>query len=280
MGKLDGKVAFITGAARGQGRSHAIRLAEEGADIIAMDICSQLDSVPYPMATPNDLMTTVKEVESLGRRIIAAEGDVRDFARLEAIVADGIAELGRIDIVVANAGIGSFGRVWELSPETWREMVDINLNGVFNTVRAALPIMIEASRGGSIVLTSSVAGLAAFPNCSHYTAAKHGVVGLMRSLAVELAQYNIRANSVHPTTVDTDMVQNSAFYEQIGAETREQAAATFSNMHALNIPWVEMSDISNAVLWLACDESRYVTGLTMPIDGGCLQPFRVPHAQA
>jgi NAD(P)-dependent dehydrogenase (short-subunit alcohol dehydrogenase family) len=167
--------------------------------------------------------------------------------------------------------------VWDLSPELWQEMIDVNLTGTFHTVRAALPSMIEAGRGGSLVLISSAAGLAAFPSLPHYTAAKHGVTGLMRSLAVELASHGIRANSVHPTTVDTPMVQNSAFYAQVGAQTKEEAAAAFLTLNALPIPWVETIDISNAVLWLASDEARYVTGVALPVDAGGSQPYRIPN---
>ncbi|HEX4247446.1 MAG TPA: mycofactocin-coupled SDR family oxidoreductase [Pseudonocardia sp.] len=276
MGKLDGKVALVTGAARGQGRSHALRLAEEGADIIAVDVCAQLPSVPYRMGTAEELAETVKLVEELDRRISAHHADVRDADRLDEVVAAGLAEFGRIDVVVANAGIGTFGRVWELTPEQWREVVDVNLTGVFLTVRAALPSMIEAGRGGSLVLISSAAGLAAFPNLAHYTAAKHGVTGLTRALAVELAPHRIRANSVHPTTVDTPMVQNQAFYDQVGARDRDEAATAFRGLNALPVPWVESGDVSNAVLWLASDESRYVTGVALPVDAGGLQPYRVP----
>jgi SDR family mycofactocin-dependent oxidoreductase len=278
MGKLDGKVALITGAARGQGREHAVRLAAEGADVIAVDACAQLDGVRYDMSTPADLDETVKEVEALDRRIVARQADVRDYTQLEGAVADGVAELGRLDVVVANAGICTFAPVWELDPEQWKQMIDVNLTGVFHTVRAALPTMIEQDQGGSIVLISSAAGLAAFANLAHYVSAKHGVTGLTRALAVELAPRNIRANSVHPTMVDTPMVQNRSFWGLFGAENREQAAPGFQTLNALPVPWVESSDISSAVLWLACDDSRYVTGVALPVDAGGLMPYRLPHA--
>jgi SDR family mycofactocin-dependent oxidoreductase len=277
MGKLDGKVALVSGAARGQGREHAIRLAGEGAEIIAVDACAQVEGVLYPMSTPADLDETVKEVESLDRRIVARQADVRDYAQLEGAVAEGIAELGRIDIVVANAGICTFAPVWELSPEMWREMIDVNLTGVFHTVRAALPTMVEQGQGGSIVLISSAAGLAAFPNLAHYVSAKHGVTGLTRSLAVELAPQRIRANSIHPTMVDTPMIQNEPFWALVGATDRAGAAAPFQSLNALPVPWVEASDISSAVLWLASDDSRYVTGVALPVDAGGLMPYRIPH---
>ena len=272
-GRVEGKVAFITGAARGQGRSHAIRLAEEGADIIAVDLCQQVDSVPYAMSTPDDLAQTVKEVESLDRRIVATQADVRDLGALQRAVADGVAELGRLDIVAANAGIFSF-TTEELGEQMWRDMIDINLTGVWHTAKACVPHLVEGGRGGSIVMTSSTAGLKGFPNFAHYVAAKHGVVGLMRTLAIELAPHMIRVNSVHPTSVNTDMIQNDATYRLFAPDlphpTREQVGERFGAMNALPIDWVEARDISNAVLFLASDEARYITGVTLPVDAGML----------
>jgi (+)-trans-carveol dehydrogenase len=278
VGRVQGKVAFITGAARGQGRSHAIRLAQEGADIIAVDICQDVPGVPYPGATQADLDQTVKEVESLDRRIVAQQADVRDLAALQAAVDEGMAQFGHIDVVCANAGIGTFGPAMDLSEDDWQSVIDINLTGVWKTVKAAARPMVERGAGGSIILTSSTAGLVAFPNLGHYTAAKHGVVGLMRVLAVELAPLSIRVNSVHPTTVDTPMVQNPAMYELFGmpGATREQAAEGFKAINALPIPWVEAVDISNAVLFLASDEARYVTGTTLQVDAGGTAPYRIP----
>ena len=274
-GRVEGKVAFVTGAARGQGRSHAIRLAEEGADIIAVDIAAQIGTVPYAMATPADLAETVKEVEALDRRIVATQADVRDYGALKAALDDGVAQLGKLDIVSANAGIFSFGTLEELDDRTWQDMIDVNLTGVWHAAKAAIPHL-RANGGGSIILTSSTAGLMAIPNIGHYTSAKHGVVGLMRTLALELAPDMIRANSVHPTTVNTDMIQNAATYELFGADlpvaerTKEVLSSRFAELNALPIPWVEPVDISNAVLWLASDEARYVTGITLPIDAGSL----------
>jgi SDR family mycofactocin-dependent oxidoreductase len=274
-GRVEGKVAFITGAARGQGRSHAIRLAQEGADIIAVDLCDQVGSVPYPMSTPADLAETVKEVESLDRRIVSTQADVRDFGALKAALDDGVAQLGKVDIVSANAGIFSFGTLEELDDRTWQDMIDVNLTGVWHAAKAAIPHL-RAAGGGSIILTSSTAGLQALPNTGHYNSAKHGVVGLMRTLALELAPDMIRVNSVHPTAVNTDMIQNSATYELFASDlpeaerTRENLAPRFQGLNVLPIPWVEPIDISNAVLWLASDESRYVTGVTLPIDAGLL----------
>jgi SDR family mycofactocin-dependent oxidoreductase len=273
-GRVEGKVAFITGAARGQGRSHAIRLAQEGADIIAVDLVKQIDSVPYAMSKPEDLTETVKEVEALDRRIVATEADVRDFAALKAAVDDGVAQLGRLDIVSANAGIFSFARSDEMAEQTWQDMIDVNLTGVWHTAKATIPHLKAGGRGGSIILTSSTAGLAAYENFAHYVAAKHGVVGLMRTLALELAQDNIRVNSVHPTSVDTDMVNNDAMYELFAPDlteeqrTKEALASRFASMNALPIALVEAVDISNAVLFLASDEARYITGVTLPVDAG------------
>ncbi|MFF3468674.1 mycofactocin-coupled SDR family oxidoreductase [Streptomyces sp. NPDC001984] len=274
MGRVEGKVAFVTGAARGQGRSHAIRLAQEGADIIAVDLVSQIGSVPYPMATPEDLAETVREVEKLDRRIVASQADVRDFAALKKAVDDGVAQLGRLDIVSANAGIFSFGKMDELDEQEFQDVVDVNLTGVWKTVKAAIPHIKAGGRGGSIILTSSAAGLIGMEHIGHYSAAKAGVVGLMRTLAVELAPDFIRVNSVHPTSVNTDMIQNAAAYELFAPDmaaserTKENLEPRFASLNVLPIPWVEPVDISNAVLWLASDESRYVTGVTLPIDAG------------
>jgi len=280
MGRVEGKVAFITGAARGQGRSHALRLAQEGADIIAVDIDEQVQTSLALTATAEDLTETVKLVEELDRRIVARKADVRDLDALEAAVAEGVAEFGRLDIVCANAGIASVGGLWELTERQWQEMIDINLTGVWKTAKATIPTMIELGNGGSIILTSSMFGLAGSANFGHYAAAKHGVVGLMRALAVELAPHNIRCNSVHPTTANTPMVANFAVYEFFaGVEGADRAAAepNMAALNALQIPWVEAIDISNAVLWLASDEARYVTGTTQVIDAGALMPFKIPH---
>lgn len=273
MGRLDGKVAFVTGAARGQGRSHALRMAQEGADIIAVDIESQIDTVPYAMSTAADMAETVKQIEALDRRIVASQADVRDFGALKAALDDGVAKLGKLDIVSANAGIFSFGTLDVLSEEQFDDMTDVNLKGVWHTAKAAIPHL-RANKGGSMILTSSTAGIVGFPNVGHYVAAKHGVVGLMKTLALELAPEFIRVNSVHPTTVNTDMIQNAATYALFAPDlpekerTKEVLAPRFQTMNALPLPWVETVDISNAVLWLASDESRYVTGLELKVDAG------------
>jgi (+)-trans-carveol dehydrogenase len=273
-GRVEGKVAFITGAARGQGRSHAIRLAQEGADIIAVDLCGQVDSVPYPMSTPEDLAQTVKEVEALDRRIVASQADVRDYGALKAALDAGVAELGRLDIVSANAGISSVGRADELPEQTWQDMIDTNLTGVWHAAKAAIPHLKAGGRGGSIIITSSAAGLMAMENIAHYVSAKHGLVGLMRTLALELAPDMIRVNSLHPTTVNTPMIQNEPTYQLFRPDlenpTVDDAAESFLMLNALPIKWVEPIDISNALLFLASDEARYITGVTLPIDAGCV----------
>jgi len=271
-GRVEGKVAFITGAARGQGRSHAVTLAREGADIIAVDIAAQIGTVPYPMATPEDLAQTVKEVEAAGRRIVATVADVRDYDALKEALDDGVARLGRLDIVSANAGIVSYGTLAELPEQTWQDMIDVNLTGEWHAAKAAIPHLRAGGRGGSMILTSSEMGLRGLPNTGHYTAAKHGVVGLMRTLALELARDFIRVNALAPTTVDTPMVMNSATYRLFRPDlenpTADDMAEASRAVNALPIPWVEPADISNAVLWLASDESRYVTGITLPVDAG------------
>ncbi|MBE9373312.1 mycofactocin-coupled SDR family oxidoreductase [Saccharopolyspora sp. HNM0983] len=274
-GRVAGKVAFVTGAARGQGRSHAVRLAQEGADIIGIDVCDQLDGVPFPMSTPDDLAETVALVEKEGRRMVTAQGDVRDYDAVHEVVSRGVDAFGRLDIAVANAGIGTGGSTLaDMDDKTWTDMIDVNLKSVWLTAKAAIPHITAGGRGGSIVLTSSVGGLKAYPFTGHYVAAKHGVVGVMRTLAVELAQDNIRVNSVHPTQVNTPMVMNDAtfamFRPDLENPTQDDFAPISQMMHTLPVPWVEPEDISNAVLFLASEESRYVTGLTLPVDAGGL----------
>lgn len=265
-GRLEGKVAFITGAARGQGRSHAVRLAEEGADIIAIDICAQVASVPYAMSTPDDLAETVRQVEALDRRIVATQADVRDRAALKAALDAGIAELGHVDIVLANAGIAPLSM--EPSDTEWQDVLDINLNGVYHTIEVAKQAMIDRGSGGAIVITSSTAGLNGIggptPGMMGYTASKHAVVGLMRSYANQLAPHSIRVNTVHPTGVNTPMVVNEVMQEFLSQDPSLSNAMA----NALPVPMIEAVDISNAVLFLVSDEGRYVTGVTLPVDAG------------
>lgn len=273
MGKLEGKVALITGAGRGQGRSHAIRLAGEGADIIATDICEPITGVPYEMASMTDLEETQRAVEALGRRIIVARNDVRDLGALTAVIADAVSVLGRLDIVSANAGVaGPFAAADDLTGNDWKTTVDINLNGAYNTVRAAIPHIKAGGRGGSIVLTSSVAGLKPLMNASNYVASKFGVKGLMKALALELAPLYIRVNSVHPTSVDTPMIQNQSLWEQFCPDKENPTKADFAasmSANAMPVPWIESIDVSNVVLFLASDDARFVTGAAIPVDAGC-----------
>jgi (+)-trans-carveol dehydrogenase len=276
-GRVEGKVAFITGAARGQGRAHAVRLAQEGADIIAVDICKQIDSVLVPLSTPEDLAETADLVKGHDRRIYTAEVDVRDYAALKGAVDAGVEHLGRLDIIVANAGIGNGGQTLDkTSEEDWTDMIDVNLGGVWKTVKAGVPHILAGGRGGSIILTSSVGGLKAYPHTGHYVAAKHGVVGLMRTFAVELGQHMIRVNSVHPTNVNTPLFMNEPtmklFRPDLENPGPDDLKAIAQMMHTLPVGWVEPEDIANAVLFFASDESRYVTGVTLPVDAGsCLK---------
>ncbi len=286
-GRVEGKVAFITGAARGQGRAHAVRLAPKGADIIAVDICKKIDTVDLIAAsTPEDLAETADLVKGHNRRIYTAEVDVRDYDALKAAVDAGVEQMGRLDIIVANAGIGNGGQTLDKTSEVdWTAMIDINLGGVWKTVKAGVPHILEGGRGGSIILTSSVGGLKAYPHTGHYVAAKHGVVGLMRTFAVELGAQNIRVNSVHPTNVNTPLFMNDGtmrlFRPDLENPGPEDMKVVGQLMHTLPIGWVEPEDIANAVLFLASDEARYVTGVTLPVDGGsCLnRPTHVTVAE-
>lgn len=268
MGKLEGQVAFITGAARGQGRAHAIRLAQDGADIVAVDICEQMKSVGYQMPTREDLDETVRLVKDLGRRIVAHVVDVRDVDALQQAFDDGAAQLGPVTIVVANAGIGPGG--FASAEEQWEEVIGVNLKGVWNTGRVAIPSMIENGKGGSIVLTSSTGGLIGSPSnvagMLGYTAAKHGVVGLMRSWANFLAPHNIRVNSVAPTTVRTPMANNG----DVSMIIKHVPELANSLTNALPVEAVDAEDVANAVAWLASDEARYVTGTVLPVDAGSI----------
>ena len=263
-GRVAGKVAFITGAGRGQGRSHAIRLAEEGADIIAVDICRDYGTVSYAMATEGDLAQTVKAVEALDRRIVATQADVRDAAALRAAVDDGVAQLGRLDIVSANAGICTVQSWDEVTPAVWQDTLDTNLTGVWNTMVVSVPHLIAAG-GGSIICTSSTAGIKGLPYLAPYVAAKHGVVGIARTMANELAIHKIRVNTVHPTGVDTPMGTGLGGLESLIGRDPNLGPIY---MNTLPVEVVDPRDISNAVLFLASDEARYVTGLEFTVDAG------------
>lgn len=274
MKRVEGKVAFVTGAARGQGRNHCLRLAGEGAKVIAVDACEHIATVPYEGATDDDLKETVRLVEAAGGAIIATKADVRDLAALTAAVDEGFARWGRLDIVVGNAGIVSYGELSELDEETFQTMIDVNLTGVWKTVRASAPRMIEAGNGGAIVLTSSTAGLKALHTLGHYVAAKHGVVGLARNLANELAPHQIRVNALAPTNVRTIMLNNPGVFKMFRPDldnpTAEDAHSGFVEHHLLKVPMIELDDVSNALLYLVSDEGRYITGITLPVDLGLM----------
>ena len=274
MGRVDGRVALITGAARGQGRSHALRLADEGADIIAFDLCDHIASAHHTMATRADLDETVAGVEARGRRIVADVVDVRDLDAMRRATEKAVAELGRLDIVVANAGIFSFSPALEMSEQSWQDVIDVNLTGVWKTCVASIPSMLAAGNGGSVIIISSAAGLTAFRNTAHYVSAKFGLGGLMKSLALELGEQGIRVNSVNPTTVATKMVLDDATMQNFlpgpAEPDLEEFKALMQAPHILPVPWVESIDVSNAVLFLASDESRYVTGIALPVDAGLL----------
>jgi SDR family mycofactocin-dependent oxidoreductase len=275
MGALDGKVAFITGAGRGQGRSHALRLADDGADVIALDIgdSGTVDTIPYALATSADLDETVRLVREKGRRAVKGVADVRDLEQVLAVVEHGLSELGRIDVVCANAGIGSWAVAWEMTAEQWKDMIDINLTGVFNSARAALPSMVARGEGGSVILTSSTAGLIGYANTAHYTAAKHGVIGLMKVLAQEAGLHGIRVNAICPTTVNTPLVINEGTFQLFAPHLENpgpaDVRAPFAGLNILpDVPWIEPSDVSDAVAFLASDAAKYITGVALPIDAG------------
>jgi SDR family mycofactocin-dependent oxidoreductase len=266
MGQLDGKVAVITGGGRGQGRSHAIRLAEEGADIVVCDITEQVGSVPFATGRPGDLEETVAAVEKLDRRCVALQADVRSTADMNRLADTAMKEFGRIDILLANAGILSLSdNTWELDDETWDDMIDINLTGVFKACRAVVPHIRAGGRGGSIVITSSIAGLRGVAGCTHYTAAKHGIVGLMRTLARELAPESIRVNTIHPTGVDSPMSNNDFFPRWLDEHKELGDAMRFNLMPVDAMP---MRDVSEVVAFLVSDAGKWITGTTQQVDAG------------
>jgi SDR family mycofactocin-dependent oxidoreductase len=267
MGTMDGKVAFITGGARGQGRTHALRLAQEGADVAVVDICAPIDGLPYALASKADLDETVDQVTALGRRAIGIVADIRDFDALEAAVRATTDAFGRLDVVIANAGIAAMAPFDR--DEFWRDTIDVNLTGTYNTIRATAPVLIAGGEGGSIVIISSVLGLAGFPTdhggALAYVASKHGMVGLMRSYANFLAPHRIRVNTIHPTGIPTPMVMSPALQE-----FNEQAGGAVTSRNALPVDMIEEIDISNAIAWMVSDAGRYVTGTTLPVDAGLL----------
>jgi SDR family mycofactocin-dependent oxidoreductase len=267
---LAGRVAFVTGAARGQGRSHCVRLARAGADVVAIDACGPVAANNgYPASTPEDLAETTSLVESEGRKMLAAQVDVRDAAGQQRIVDEAITQFGRLDIVVANAGVLNWGRLWEISAQQWQDVLDTNLTGIWNTIKATVPAMIQAGNGGSIITISSAAGVKAVPGCGHYCASKFGVVGLTNSLAVELGEYGIRVNSVHPYGTDTPMGNDPSMW-QLFADHQ-------TYIHSFSpgaLPTDSLADpnlVSDIVLWLAGDASSLVTAAQIPADKGYLK---------
>jgi len=272
-GRLQGKVAFISGAARGQGRAHAVRMAEEGADVIAFDAAGPVPSQGAPAASVADLDETVRQVEKLDRRIVAHRADASDLDAVTAVLDQGLTEFGRVDIVVANAGVqGNPAPIAQTSAEEWQGVLATNLTGVFNTVRAAVPHLIDGGRGGSISLVSSSIALRAQPGLGPYGSAKTGVIGLMRALALELGEHSIRVNSIHPTTVNTPMLINDInfrlFRPDLENPQLEDVVPVYRTLNVLPVPWVEAEDIANAVIFLASDEGRYITGVALPVDAG------------
>jgi SDR family mycofactocin-dependent oxidoreductase len=268
-GTLQGRVALVTGAARGQGRSHAVRLAREGADVIALDICSPVPTITYPAATAADLAETVRAVEAEGRKVLAREVDIRDDAAVRQLVADGVEQFGRLDILVANAGVLGWGRVWELTDEQWDTVIGVNLTGTWRTLRAAIPAIIDAGNGGSIVVVSSAAGVKATPGNGHYAATKYGLVGLTNTLALELGEFGIRVNSIHPYSVDTPMIETGALIELLGKHN--SFAHSFPPMPLQPKGFMTPDEVSDVVAWLAGDGSGTLSGAQIPVDKGALK---------
>jgi SDR family mycofactocin-dependent oxidoreductase len=276
---LEGRVALITGAARGQGRAHAGRLAADGADIVAIDVCRPVsDSITYPMPTSEDLAETVRLVEATGRKVLAREVDIRDLAAQQQLVADAVEQFGRLDIVVANAGVLSWGRIWEMSEEQWDTVVDVNLNGTWRTIRAAVPAMIEAGNGGSIVIVSSSAGLKATPGNAHYAASKHGLVALTNALALEAGEYGIRVNSIHPYSIDTPMIEKDAMMEifaKYPTFLHSFAPMPFKPVAREGKPGLQefmtVEEVADVVAWLASDASATISGSQIAVDRGTMK---------
>jgi SDR family mycofactocin-dependent oxidoreductase len=261
VGELDGKVALVTGAARGLGRAYALRLAEGGADVVLVDACRQMDTPVYALATPEDLAEAKGQIEdSTGRRVLAFEADVKDLAALEEVVASATAELAGVDIVVANAGIVTNAPILEFTHEQWAELLDVNLNGMWRTVKATVPGMIERDRGGVIIMSGATAGFKGMPLMPHYNAAKYGMVGLCKSLALDLGPHFIRANIVHPTSVDTPLLQSWLDTSALDPE----ADSPLKDLNVLPRGWFEGADAADIVAWLASDRARWITGLSMP----------------
>lgn len=278
-GTLDGRVAFVTGAARGQGRAHAVRLASEGADVVAIDVCGPIsDTITYPAATSEDLAETVRQVEATGRKVLAREVDIRDLAAQQQVVADAVEQFGRLDVVVANAGVLSWGRMFEMSEEQWDSVIDVNLNGTWRTIRATVPAMIEAGNGGSVIVVSSSAGLKATPGNSHYAASKHGLVAITNSLALEVGEFGIRVNSIHPYSIDTPMVEPEAMMEIFGKYPTYIHSFSPMPYHPVNHQgkkglqeFMTAEEVSDVVAWLAGEGSRTISGSQIAVDRGTMK---------
>jgi len=279
MGDLAGRVAFVTGAARGQGRAYAVRMAREGAEVIISDICAPVsETIPYAGATPEDLAETARLVEAEGRAVLSRTVDIRDDAALRQLVADGIERFGRLDVLVANAGVLSWGRLWELSDEQWNTVIDVNLTGTWRTLRAVIPAMIDAGNGGSIIIVSSSAGLKATPGNGHYAASKHGLTSMTNTLAIELGEFGIRVNSIHPYSIATPMIMNDAMLAVLGkhpsflhsfAPMPYQPPAKSSK--AKRSDFMSAEEAAEVVVWLAGDRSGLLSGSQISIDRGVMK---------
>lgn len=274
MAALQGRVAFVTGAARGQGRAYAVRLAREGADVVVSDICAAAsESIPYPAATPEDLAETVRLVEAEGRTALSRVLDIRDDAAVRALVADTVERFGRLDVLVANAGVLSWGRLWELSDDQWNAVIDTNLTGTWRTLRAVIPAMIEAGNGGSIIIVSSSAGLRATPGNGHYAASKHGLTSLTNTLAIELGEYSIRVNSIHPYSIATPMIENDAMLAVLGKHPSYLHSFAPMPYQPLNAGgagdrgvFMSPEEAAEVVAWLAGDGSGVISGSQIAVD--------------
>lgn len=280
MADLEGRVAFVTGAARGQGRAYAVRLAREGADVIVSDICAPAsDTIPYVASTPEDLAETVRLIEAEGRKALARAVDIRDDAALKALVADGMEQFGRLDVLVANAGVLSWGRLWELSDEQWNTVIDVNLTGTWRTLRAVIPAMIESGNGGSIVIVSSAGGIKATPGNGHYAASKHGLTALTNTLAIELGEYSIRVNSIHPYSIATPMIENDAMLGVLAkhpAFLHSYAPMPYQPLDkdskkAKRNDFMSAEEAAEVVVWLAGDNSGVLSGSQIVIDRGVMK---------
>ena len=276
---LEGRVAFVTGAARGQGRAYAVRLAQEGADVIISDICASVSqTIPYPGATPDDLAETVRLIEAEGRKVLARQVDIRDDAAVRTLVADGVEQFGRLDVLVANAGVLSWGRLWELTDEQWNSVIDVNLTGTWRTLRAVIPAMIEAGNGGSIIIVSSSGGLKATPGNGHYAASKHGLTAMTNTLALELGEYSIRVNSIHPYSIATPMIENDAMMAILSAHPsylNSFAAMPYQppmkGSRAKRNDFMTAEEAAEVVVWLAGDNSSVLSGSQIVVDRGVMK---------